>query len=140
MLLVSVVCIVCHVTNHVIHSAADHHRRCKQLREDVVAIGYNPRALFVLLLNTAQFEFTLKEVCGHTHVQFLFVIINFCMMPVFISQMFKQLLAEKQQKWEAYQKEAAERMAELGEVFSGTKPLTRVEKNGRCEITYCTLL
>ena len=53
--------------------------------------------------------------------------------------MFKQLLAEKQQKWQAYQKEAAERMAELGEVFSGTKPLTRVEKNGRREITYCAL-
>ena len=45
-------------------------------------------------------------------------------------QMFKKLLAEKQLKWEAYKKEGAERMAELGEVFSGTKPLTRVEKNG----------
>lgn len=44
--------------------------------------------------------------------------------------MFKKLLAEKQLKWEAYKKEGAERMAELGEVFSGTKPLTRVEKNG----------
>lgn len=45
-------------------------------------------------------------------------------------QMFKKLLADKQLKWEAYKKEGAERMAELGEVFSGTKPLTRVEKNG----------
>ena len=34
-------------------------------------------------------------------------------------------------KWEAYKKEGSERMTELGEVFSGTKPLTRVEKNGR---------
>ena len=56
--------------------------------------------------------------------------------------MFKLLLAEKQQKWENYQKEASERMAELGEVFSGTKPLTRVEKNGKCYFfqgTYSTM-
>lgn len=44
--------------------------------------------------------------------------------------MFKQMLAEKQDKWETYKKEARERMEELSEVFSGTKPLTRVEKNG----------
>ena len=44
--------------------------------------------------------------------------------------MFELLLKEKQNKWEEYKKEASERMAELGEVFSGTKPLTRVEKNG----------
>ena len=52
--------------------------------------------------------------------------------------MFKLLLAEKQQKWEYYQKEASERMAELGEVFSGTKPLTRVEKNGKDYILHRT--
>lgn len=45
--------------------------------------------------------------------------------------MFKQMLAEKQDKWESYKKEGRERMEELGEVFSGTKPLTRVEKNGK---------
>lgn len=45
--------------------------------------------------------------------------------------MFKQLLAKKQEKWEMLKKEGTERMEELGEVFSGTKPLTRVEKNGR---------
>lgn len=45
-------------------------------------------------------------------------------------QMFKQLLAKKQDKWEMLKKEGTERMEELGEVFSGTKPLTRVEKNG----------
>ena len=47
--------------------------------------------------------------------------------------MFKQMLVEKQQKWEDHKKEGSERMAELGEVFSGTKPLTRVEKNGQLE-------
>lgn len=44
--------------------------------------------------------------------------------------MFKQMLAEKQLKWESYKKEGSERMIELAEVFSGVKPLTRVEKNG----------
>ena len=44
--------------------------------------------------------------------------------------MFQKLLNEKQTKWEEYKKEGSERMTELGEVFSGTKPLTRVEKNG----------
>jgi WASH complex subunit strumpellin len=38
---------------------------------------------------------------------------------------------EKQNKWEKYKKEGVERMMELSEVFSGTKPLTRVEKNGK---------
>jgi hypothetical protein len=40
------------------------------------------------------------------------------------------MLNEKQNKWEEHKKEGTERMQELGEVFSGTKPLTRVEKNG----------
>ncbi|KAL5456944.1 hypothetical protein EMCRGX_G034172 [Ephydatia muelleri] len=89
----------------ILHTApvADFHKRCKQIRDEL-CMNHNPQKLFLLLLNTAQFEFLLKE-------------------------MFKKLLADKQLKWEAYKKEGAERMAELGEVFSGTKPLTRVEKN-----------
>ena len=46
-------------------------------------------------------------------------------------QMFRKMLDEKQQKWEANKKEGSERMQELSDVFSGTKPLTRVEKNGQ---------
>lgn len=46
--------------------------------------------------------------------------------------MFKQMLSEKQAKWEHYKKEGSERMTELADVFSGVKPLTRVEKNGNC--------
>lgn len=46
--------------------------------------------------------------------------------------MFKQMLTEKQLKWESYKREGSERMTELAEVFSGVKPLTRVEKNGIC--------
>jgi WASH complex subunit strumpellin len=41
------------------------------------------------------------------------------------------MLMDKQQKWEDHKREGSERMAELGEVFSGTKPLTRVERNGK---------
>ena len=44
--------------------------------------------------------------------------------------MFRKMLEEKKKTWGDNQKEASERMIELGEVFSGTKPLTRVEKNG----------
>jgi len=45
-------------------------------------------------------------------------------------QMFKAMLGDKQTKWGVYKKEGSERIQELSDVFSGTKPLTRVEKNG----------
>ena len=48
-----------------------------------------------------------------------------------VLQMFRKMLDEKKSKWEAHQKEGSERMQELSDVFSGTKPLTRVEKNGK---------
>lgn len=44
--------------------------------------------------------------------------------------MFKQMLAQKQAQWEKHKTEGVERMEELSEVFSGTKPLTRIQKNG----------
>ena len=44
--------------------------------------------------------------------------------------MFKHMLAQKQVYWEKHKNEGVERMDELSEVFSGTKPLTRIEKNG----------
>lgn len=46
-------------------------------------------------------------------------------------QMFRKMLDDKKLKWEANKKEGSERMQELSDVFSGTKPLTRVEKNGK---------
>lgn len=43
---------------------ADRNVRCKQMLQMVVRdVQYNPSAVFRLLLNTAQFEFNLKEVC-----------------------------------------------------------------------------
>uniref|UniRef100_A0A4W4E8D1 WASH complex subunit 5 n=1 Tax=Electrophorus electricus TaxID=8005 RepID=A0A4W4E8D1_ELEEL len=80
-------------------------KRLRQMKDQAIADSkYNPKILFQLLLDTAQFEFILKE-------------------------MFKQMLTEKQLKWESYRNEGSERMMELAEVFSGVKPLTRVEKN-----------
>lgn len=47
----------------VILSGAEQNRRCKALREQVLTDAkYNPLAVFQLLLNVGQFEFTLKEV------------------------------------------------------------------------------
>uniref|UniRef100_A0A8C5CG81 WASH complex subunit 5 n=1 Tax=Gadus morhua TaxID=8049 RepID=A0A8C5CG81_GADMO len=91
---------------HTAESAYDvNNKRLRQIKDQVMTDSkYKPRMLFQLLLDTAQFEFTLKE-------------------------MFKQMLLEKQIKWESYKKEGSERMTELAEVFSGVKPLTRVEKN-----------
>jgi len=48
--------------------------------------------------------------------------------------MFRKMLDEKQDKWESYKTECTERMQELADVFSGTKPLTRVPKNGKYSI------
>lgn len=91
---------------HTADSACDpNNKRLRQIKDQILADSrYNPKILFQLLLDTAQFEFILKE-------------------------MFKQMLSEKQSKWEQYKKEGSERMTELADVFSGVKPLTRVEKN-----------
>ena len=64
--------------------------------------------LLDLLMKTAQFEFVLKE-------------------------MFGELIAAKQDRWAASQKEASERMLELSEYFSGEKALTRVKKNEKLQ-------
>ncbi|XP_067001738.2 WASH complex subunit 5 [Anabrus simplex] len=85
-------------------TASAGNKRCKQIRDQVLSDSkYSPLQVFELLLNTAQFELKIKD-------------------------LFKQLLMEKQNKWEKCKKESVERVMELSEVFSGTKPLTRVEK------------
>uniref|UniRef100_A0AAA9TCR8 WASH complex subunit 5 n=1 Tax=Bos taurus TaxID=9913 RepID=A0AAA9TCR8_BOVIN len=91
---------------HTADSACDpNNKRLRQIKDQILTdLRYNPKILFQLLLDTAQFEFILKE-------------------------MFKQMLSEKQAKWEHHKKEGSERMTELADVFSGVKPLTRVEKN-----------
>ncbi|XP_057313652.1 WASH complex subunit 5-like [Hydractinia symbiolongicarpus] len=89
---------------HTAEGISDTHKKCRQIRDAIISFGHDPRLLFQLLLNMSQFEFKLKE-------------------------MFKQMLTSKKDKWDLYKNECVGRMDELGEVFSGTKPLTRVEKN-----------
>uniref|UniRef100_T1IW38 WASH complex subunit strumpellin n=1 Tax=Strigamia maritima TaxID=126957 RepID=T1IW38_STRMM len=84
---------------------ADVAKKCRSIQDQVIAESkYNPLQVFELLLNTSQLELKIKEI-------------------------FKKMLNEKDQMWNLYQKEASERIKELADVFSGTKPLTRVEKN-----------
>ncbi|CAF1096037.1 unnamed protein product [Adineta ricciae] len=94
---------------------ADINKRCKQMLQLVITdLQYNPAAVFKLLLNTAQFEFNLKEIVS-------------------------LLLAEKFDRWTANRKEAVERLVELADVFSGTMPLTRVEKNDNLQAWFRTM-
>lgn len=64
----------------VILSGAEQNRRCKALREQVLTDAkYNPLAVFQLLLNIGQFEFTLKEVSAViilAHAFTLYIIIQ----------------------------------------------------------------
>eukprot|EP00005_Dracoamoeba_jomungandri_P006405 CAMPEP_0174262476 /NCGR_PEP_ID=MMETSP0439-20130205/12995_1 /TAXON_ID=0 /ORGANISM="Stereomyxa ramosa, Strain Chinc5" /LENGTH=1153 /DNA_ID=CAMNT_0015347191 /DNA_START=64 /DNA_END=3525 /DNA_ORIENTATION=- len=72
--------------------------------QEIVRQGFNPEDVLLLLLNTAQLEYLTKKI-------------------------FEGLLNDKDNRWEACKKEGTERMKELGEYFSGDKPLTRVTKN-----------
>ncbi|GAB6028824.1 WASH complex subunit 5 [Chamberlinius hualienensis] len=80
-------------------------KKCRQARDQVLTdSSFQVAHVFELLLNTAQLELKVRE-------------------------MYKRMLKDKQNNWEKYKRECVERMDELSEVFSGTKPLTRVEKN-----------
>lgn len=82
-------------------------KRCKQTRDLIIQEShYDPSQLFHLLLYTSQIELKMKEI-------------------------YRQLLNNKVEKWESFKKESYERILELSDVFSGTKPLTRIEKNER---------
>ncbi|XP_047110859.1 LOW QUALITY PROTEIN: WASH complex subunit 5 [Schistocerca piceifrons] len=112
----------CNVTLRwlMLHTAApgaawDGNKRCKQIRDQVINDAkYTPLQVFELLLNTAEFELKIKD-------------------------LFKHLLLEKHNKWDSYKMEGRERMQELSEVFSGTKPLTRVEKNDNLKMWFSAM-
>ena len=40
----------------------ENHKKSRQIKEAIVNFGYNSKFIFDLMLNTAQFEFVLKEV------------------------------------------------------------------------------
>lgn len=87
----------------------DKNKRCKQLRDLVNAeCKIDSVDLFKLLLNTAQLELCVRE-------------------------MYKTLLTEKDENWEKLKKESYSSLMELSEVFTGTKPLTRIAKNTNLE-------
>ncbi|KAK2181203.1 hypothetical protein NP493_407g06015 [Ridgeia piscesae] len=93
----------------------DSSKQCRQLQSHVTQESrYNPELIFKLLLHTAQFELKLKE-------------------------MFRKMLDEKKEKWEKHKTEGSERMQELADVFSGTKPLTRVEKNEKLQAWFAEI-
>ncbi|XP_015793922.1 WASH complex subunit 5-like [Tetranychus urticae] len=80
-------------------------KKCKQSRDVIISeTGHDPVKIFELLMHTSQLELKVKEI-------------------------YKQLLNEKREKWDKYQSEAVDRISELSEVFSGNKPLTRIEPN-----------
>lgn len=66
---------------------------------------YQPLTVFELLLDTSELELNIRET-------------------------FRVLLTEKQSNWLHCKTECIERLTELADVFSGAKPLTRVERNG----------
>ncbi|XP_017775271.1 PREDICTED: WASH complex subunit strumpellin isoform X2 [Nicrophorus vespilloides] len=80
-------------------------KKCKQLRDLVIADSkYEAVIVFKLLLNTSQLELLIKDI-------------------------YKNLINEKEKRWEELKKESYEMLVELSEIFSGEKPLTRIQKN-----------
>ncbi|KAL1129465.1 hypothetical protein AAG570_013991 [Ranatra chinensis] len=87
------------------HSVCETVKKCKQVRDQVLADTLDtPNGVLELLLNTAHFENTIRE-------------------------LFKSILNEREDKWAEGKKECTLRIGELEEVFAGTKPLMRVDKN-----------
>jgi len=85
-----------------------HTRKAKPQTLELYAKGISQAEILVLLMKTSQFEFTLKN----------------CI---------KGILEAQKEKFDESKKESVERVKELAEVFAGTKPLTRVEKNERLQ-------
>ena len=84
---------------------AESNKRLKTIRDQVLKdFQYDETKLLDLLLNLSQLEFNVREI-------------------------YRKMVEQKEAQWENLKKEAKERTQELSEVFSGTKPLTRIAKN-----------
>lgn len=80
-------------------------KKCKQAEAQVIAdASHKSSELFELILNTSQLELKTRDI-------------------------FKEVLTEKDSRWANYRQEASERIAELVEIFSGSKKLMKVSKN-----------
>ncbi|GAB0089631.1 WASH complex subunit homolog 5 [Sergentomyia squamirostris] len=92
-----------HTIDPVIESSGS--KRCRAAREQAIQdSNYKPVEVFELLLNTSQLELRVRDI-------------------------LRELLAEKETRWENYKFEAGDRIRELSEVFAGAKTLTKIEKN-----------
>jgi WASH complex subunit strumpellin len=86
-------------------SLVEANKRLKAIRDQVLKdLQYDANKLLDLLLNLSQLEYNVREI-------------------------YRRMIEQKQGQWEQLKKEAVERTQELSEVFSGTKPLTRIAKN-----------
>ena len=91
------------------------HTTVKNIKiKQVISVGLEPDRILILLLNTSQFEFVLKN-------------------------MFKKLLESKEQRWTDFKTQATQHVTELAEYFSGEKLLSRVQKDEHLE-SVCLLL
>jgi WASH complex subunit strumpellin len=80
-------------------------KKLKAIRDQLIKdFQYDEYKLLDLLLNLSQLEFNVREI-------------------------YRKMIEQKQSQWELLKKEAKERALELSEVFTGTKPLTRIAKN-----------
>jgi WASH complex subunit strumpellin len=81
------------------------HRTTQQKKyKEFISSVASTAELLKLTLNTAQFEFLLKS-------------------------LLKKILDHKQEQWNLYRNDVAERMKELSTFFSGEKELSRIKKN-----------
>lgn len=89
-------------------------KKCRQIREQVLADAkHRPASVFRLLLDTAELELVVRE-------------------------LFRWLLAERQRNWRRDRADSVDRLTELADVYSGAKPLARVEKNGANNLVFIT--
>eukprot|EP00698_Gefionella_okellyi_P008153 TRINITY_DN2008_c0_g1_i2.p1 TRINITY_DN2008_c0_g1~~TRINITY_DN2008_c0_g1_i2.p1 ORF type:complete len:1001 (+),score=260.72 TRINITY_DN2008_c0_g1_i2:451-3453(+) len=85
------------------------HTTVKNIKiRQVVLPGLDAESILLLLLNTSQFEFILKN-------------------------MFRRLLETKLTRWQEFKQQATEHVKELGEYFSGEKLLSKVQKDENLE-------
>mmetsp|Transcript_12766 Transcript_12766/g.36085 ORF Transcript_12766/g.36085 Transcript_12766/m.36085 type:complete len:1178 (-) Transcript_12766:150-3683(-) len=89
------------------------HTTNKKLRA-IIAQGYNPGKLLLLLLKASQFEYLSKTI-------------------------FRKLLDGKEKSWTDCKTQTVERMSELSDYFSGEKALTRVKRNENLQKWFKTI-
>ncbi|XP_065361019.1 WASH complex subunit homolog 5 [Calliphora vicina] len=77
-------------------------------------LHYSESDLFELLLNCSQLELVVKEI-------------------------LRTLMQEKPQRWSDFKKEALDRVNELSEAFSGSRPLSKIESNPQLKLWFAEI-